>query len=216
MSVGPGVAGDDPHYSTGGLVPEFLDESTRQAERGTDPATGALTTEPAEPAAAVTSVSPTAVPLASGTTVTITGTNLGGSTGVTIGGTAATSVVVVNNQTITCVTPTKTAGTQAIIVQNPAGNSGAATLLTYTAAPVVSSTSPVGGTTAGGTAVTVTGTVLGGATGVTFGGIAATSVVAVNATTVTCVSPAATAGAKAVVVTTPGGPSNSNITYLYA
>lgn len=84
------------------------------------------------------------------------------------------------------------------------------------AQPVVVSKSPSGGTTAGGTALTITGTGFTGATGVDIGGAAATSVVVVSATSITCVTPARTAGAKAITVTTPFGVSNTDITFLYA
>lgn len=74
-------------------------------------------------------------------------------------------------------------------------------------APTVTSIAPTSGPTAGGTSVTITGTNLSGATGVTIGGVAATSLSANTATSITCVTPAGTAGAKDVVVTTAGGPS---------
>lgn len=63
---------------------------------------------------------------------------------------------------------------------------------------------------AGGT-LTITGQYFVGATGVTIGGVAATGVVVPsnNGQTLTCVVPAGAAGAANVVVTTPGGASNS-------
>ncbi len=69
------------------------------------------------------------------------------------------------------------------------------------APPVLTSLDVAVGTSAGGTAVTLTGT--GFATGdtVTFGGASATSVVIVSATSITCVTPAGTLGAADVVVT---------------
>ncbi|MEY9889647.1 hypothetical protein ABIA35_000313 [Catenulispora sp. MAP12-49] len=67
--------------------------------------------------------------------------------------------------------------------------------------------SPNRGTTAGGTAVTITGTDLTGATAVRFGVAAATGVTNVSPTEITAVSPAGT-GAVEVTVTTPGGESN--------
>lgn len=72
-------------------------------------------------------------------------------------------------------------------------------------APTASDISPATGTTLGGDTVTITGTKLLSVTGVTFGGTAATSVVASSDTTLTCVTPAKTAGAKDVVITTQGG-----------
>lgn len=71
--------------------------------------------------------------------------------------------------------------------------------------PTVTSIAPASGPAAGGTAVTITGTNFTGATAVTIGGTSATSIVVSNATTITAVTPAGTAGARNVVVTTPYG-----------
>jgi IPT/TIG domain len=80
---------------------------------------------------------------------------------------------------------------------------------TYAPAPTVTSVSPNTGSTAGGTAITITGTnFVTGAT-VTFGSTAATSVVVVNSTTVTATSPAGSAGAVTLTVTNPGNQSGS-------
>lgn len=83
-------------------------------------------------------------------------------------------------------------------------------------APTVTSLSPTTGSTAGGTAVTITGKDLTGATGVTFGGTAATSVVVVDDTHITCVTPAKTAGAVTVAVTTPAGTGSKTTAFTYA
>jgi hypothetical protein len=83
------------------------------------------------------------------------------------------------------------------------------------ALPTLTSVSPNTGTTAGGTAVTLTGTNFTGATNVTFGGTAATNMVVVNPTTITCTTPAGTAGAKSVLVTTPGGTNAANTLFTY-
>jgi len=73
--------------------------------------------------------------------------------------------------------------------------------------PILATVSPASGPLAGGTTITLAGSNLTGATGVTIGGVAATSVNVVNASTVTCVTPAGSAGAKDVVITTPAGSS---------
>jgi hypothetical protein len=71
--------------------------------------------------------------------------------------------------------------------------------------PTVTALAPASGRTAGGTAVTITGTgFVNGAT-VTIGGSAATSVVVASATSITAVTPAHAAGAVDVVVAVPGG-----------
>ena len=82
-------------------------------------------------------------------------------------------------------------------------------------APTVTAISPNTGSTAGGTSVTITGTNFTGATGVTIGGAAATSVVVVSATSITAVTPARTAGAKDVVVTTPSGSGTGTGLFTY-
>jgi hypothetical protein len=81
--------------------------------------------------------------------------------------------------------------------------------------PTVTSIVPASGSTAGGTAVTITGTDFTGATGVTIGGAAATSVVVVDATTITAITPAGSAGTASVLVTTPYGTNSANTLYTY-
>ena len=57
----------------------------------------------------------------------------------------------------------------------------------------------------GGTPITITGTNLTGTSVLTIGGIGATTVIVANPTTVTAITPAGTAGAKTISLTTPGG-----------
>ena len=84
--------------------------------------------------------------------------------------------------------------------------------------PVISALSPTGGTTAGGTLVTIKGRKFTGATAVTFGGTAATSFTVLDDTRIVAVAPAKAAGTADVVVTTPGGVSANTTAdnYLYA
>lgn len=70
--------------------------------------------------------------------------------------------------------------------------------------PVVSSVSPATGATAGGTAVTITGSGFEAGATVTIGGVPATSVNVASATSITAVTAAHAAGAVDVVVTNPG------------
>ena len=67
---------------------------------------------------------------------------------------------------------------------------GLANGFTYIAPPTVTSVSPNNGPTAGGTAVTITGTNFAAGATVTFGGTAATNVVVVSSTTITATTPA--------------------------
>jgi len=69
---------------------------------------------------------------------------------------------------------------------------------------IVTSVTPNTGPTAGGTAVTITGSGFFNPSTVTFGGVAATNVVFVNGTTITATTPAHAAGAVDVAVTDGG------------
>lgn len=72
-------------------------------------------------------------------------------------------------------------------------------------APTVTSINPPSGSTTGGTPVTILGSFFTGATAVTIGGAPATNVTVVSATQITATTPAGTAGARDVAVTTSGG-----------
>ena len=168
------------------------------------------------PAPTVASVTPPSGSTLGGTNVTITGTNFTGTTGVTIGGNAATGVTVVNPSTITAITPAGNAGTASVVVTTSGGSNAANSLFSYVApAPTVTGVSPSSGSISGGTNVTITGTNFTGATAVTFGGNAASGVTVVNATTITATTPARTAGAASVVVTTPSGSNAANSLFTY-
>lgn len=69
--------------------------------------------------------------------------------------------------------------------------------------PVITSISPATGTSAGGTAVTLTGSGFGGATGATVGGVALTSFTVVSDTSITGTTGAHAVGAVDVIVTCP-------------
>ena len=82
---------------------------------------------------------------------------------------------------------------------------------TSTTAPTISSISPNSGPTAGGTAVTITGTNFAAGATVTIGGAAAT-VSSVAATSIAATTPPGTAGAANVVVTNPNGGGTATLT----
>ncbi|MCI0343271.1 MAG: IPT/TIG domain-containing protein [Planctomycetales bacterium] len=156
----------------------------------------------------ITSVTPVSGPTAGGTAITITGTNFVTGATVAVGGTAATSVTVVSGTTITAVTPAGAAGPANVVVTNPDTLSATATsAYTYTSgpppAPTVTAVNPTSGPTAGGTAITITGTGFQTGATVTVGGAAATSVTVLSAATITAVTPAGTAGPASVTVTNP-------------
>ena len=163
----------------------------------------------------VTLITPATGTTSGSTVVTITGTNFTGATGVTFGGTDATSVNVVNDTTITAVTPAHAAGAVSVLVTTPGGTNAANSLYTYAEPPTFTAVLPNNGGTAGGTSVTIIGTNFTGVTSVTFGGVAATSVNVVSATSITCVTPAGAAGSTSVIVTTPGGSNAANTAFTY-
>ncbi|MBU6317232.1 MAG: IPT/TIG domain-containing protein, partial [Acidobacteria bacterium] len=166
----------------------------------------------ANTATSITSVSPSSGPLAGGTVVTISGTDLTGAT-VTIGGTAAT-VTATTDTSVTAVTPaSSSAGAKDVVVSSSSGTATLAGGFTYLAAPTISGVTPSSGPTAGGTAITISGTALSGAT-VTVGGVSA-SVSSTSATTATAITPAAASGARDVIVTTGGGSATLTDGFTY-
>ena len=157
----------------------------------------------------VSSVSPNSGSTTGGTPVTITGTNFASGATLTLGGTAATNVVVQNSTTITATTPAASAGAATVTVTVSGQSGSLAGGFTYIGIPAVSGVSPNNGSTAGGTAVTITGANFASGATVTFAGAAATNVVVLNTTTITAATPAGTAGAVTVTVTNPGAQSGS-------
>jgi hypothetical protein len=153
---------------------------------------------------------------AGGTVVTLTGTNLTGTASVTFGGVAGTALTVNSDTSITVTTPAGTAGAKDVVVTTPSGSVTSAGGYTYVVpAPTISSISPVSGSTAGNTSITITGADFTGATEVTFGGVAGTGLTINSDTSITVTTPAGSAGAKNVVVTTPGGSVTSTGGYTY-
>ncbi|MCI2423491.1 IPT/TIG domain-containing protein [Saccharopolyspora sp. K220] len=161
------------------------------------------------PTPTVVSVSPSSGPTAGGTVVTITGTNFSSATAVAFGGTPAASFTVNSSTQITATTPARPAGAAQVVVTAPGGTSNNTVAFFYLNAPALVGLTPDLGPTAGGTVVTITGTDLSGATAVTFGGTPAASFTVNSSTQITATTPARPAGPAQVVVTTPGGTSNS-------
>ncbi len=166
---------------------------------------GGYTYNSANPAPAVTSITPSSGTINGGTGVTITGTGFSSGATVKLGGTAATGVTVVNGTSITATTPAHSAGAVSVVVTNTDAQSGTlANGYTFTApnpSPTVSSITPNSGTVNGGTGVTITGTGFLPGASVTLGGTAATGVTLMNGTSITATTPVHVAGAVSVVVT---------------
>jgi IPT/TIG domain len=111
-------------------------------------------------------------------------------------------------------TPAGAAGAVNVVVTTVGGSATLPNGYTYGAAPTITSLSPTSGPTAGGTSVTIGGTNLSGASSVTFGGAAAT-ITANTATQIAVTTPAGSAGAVNVVVTTAGGTATQSAGYTY-
>jgi hypothetical protein len=102
-----------------------------------------------------------------------------------------------------------------VLVTTPGGTNAGNTLFTYVTPPTVTAVNPNTGSTAGGTAITITGTDLTGASAITVGGTACTNVIVASATSATCTTPAGTAGTASVLVTTSGGTNVGNTLFTY-
>lgn len=77
------------------------------------------------PDATITSITPAEGPVEGGTAVTIRGTNFtptSAANAVTFGGANATNIKVLDETTITCTTPARTAGEQDVVVTTDAGS----------------------------------------------------------------------------------------------
>lgn len=81
--------------------------------------------------------------------------------------------------------------------------------------PTITSISPASGAAAGGTTVTIKGTLLTGTSAVTFGGSSATDVTVIDDNNVTCVVPSHAAGAVDVVLTATAGSVTSTGGFTY-
>ena len=162
----------------------------------------------------ITSVTPLQGSILGGTQITINGTNLTGTTAVKIGGVACTNLQVLSPTLVKAVTPAGTAGEFALTVITAAGTLFSPAPFTYVQLSI-SSVSPDNGSYSGGTAITITGTLLNGATSVKVGGVPATNVVAVNSTTVTAVTPAGSVGPATVEVTTAKGIAIATNAFTY-
>ena len=162
--------------------------------------------------------------LTGGTLITITGDNFLYATGATVNGIACTDVKWVDNAKVTAITPASaTTGAKFVRVITPGGTSvpSAGDVFTYTAnaAPATCSFFPAGGSTAGGTFLTLTGANYTGVTSVTIGGIACTAVTVLHSGAITCITPAASPpgyiGTRFISVTSPFGSATAFSPFNY-
>jgi hypothetical protein len=145
------------------------------------------------------SLTPNAGRTTGGTAVTISGFNFannadGSAPTVTIGGLAATSVVVVDSNTITCVTAASTvAGLFDVVVTRGSQSGTLYGVFTYYAATITRIT-PAFGSFAGGTDVLIEGFNFVAGSVILFGGSEATNVVVIDDQHIECTTPNHAAG----------------------
>jgi hypothetical protein len=205
-----------PAHSPGGVDVVVTNTDTQNGTK----TSGYNYTSP-NPAPTVTAISPTSGTTAGGTAITISGTGFLTGATVSFGGASATAVTVVNSTSITATTPAHSAGAVDVVVTNTDTQNGTKTSgYNYTSpnpAPTVTAISPASGTTAGGTAVTISGTGFLTGASASFGGTAAIGVTVVNSTSITATTPAHAAGAVDILVTntdTQNGTKTSG--YIYS
>lgn len=163
----------------------------------------------------VISMTPTHGPTTGGTSITITGTDLATAQQVTVSGLGCTGLVVTSATSISCNTPAGSSGlNNAVVVTTYGGTATGPGLFAYDT-PAVTGVSPVGGSTAGGTSVTISGINLRGATGVSIGGVACTGIASNIDTSLMCNTGARSSGSVAVQVSTASGGSNTNVSFAY-
>ncbi|MFJ1270226.1 IPT/TIG domain-containing protein, partial [Legionella lytica] len=195
-----------PAYVSGPLA---ADVTVTNAEGSTTLA-GGFTYTAATPT--LTSIAPNSGTTAGGTTITLTGTGFVPGATVQLDGINAVNVQVLNNTTLTAVTPAHASGAVDVVVNNGAGSVTLSAAFTYVGGGLsLSGISPSTGSVAGGTVITLSGANLSGTTSVTVSGVAASGVTVVNATTVTAIVPAYVSGALAADVTVSDGSSNATL-----
>lgn len=150
----------------------------------------------------LSTVTPARGALTGGTALTLHGSGFldaGGCT-VTLGGLAALDVVTVSDTTLTCSTPPGAAAAAVdVVVSNANGSSTAPAAFTYFVAPTLTALAPQRGPSAGGTAVTLSGSGFlaagHGATVVRFGAGFALDVLVLSDSQVRCTTPPGDPGA---------------------
>lgn len=159
-----------------------------------------------DPAPSVSAVSPARGPVQGGTRITLTGQGFVAGAQLYLGGVPAFAVDVQGPTSLVAVTNAGTAGVVDVKVKNPDTQEGTlAGGFTYDPAPTLTALSPVTGSTAGGTTVTLTGTGFLAGAAVRFGTSAATGVTVLSATELTAVTPARPLGVVTVTVANPDG-----------
>jgi hypothetical protein len=155
----------------------------------------------------VSAVSPSSGPITGDTVVTITGSGFTGAESVRFGEVYAWDIDVIDDSHIMARTPQGSPGLVSIIVKNAVGTgepSERPAMFQYEfPTPELANISPLSGSIAGGTLVTVTGSGLSGATNVRFGGVSGAGLTVIDDRHLTIVSPPNPAGAVGLSVINP-------------
>ncbi len=159
----------------------------------------------------LTNISPDSGSIEGNTTVTLTGAQLTGTTSVQFDNIDATNVNVINDTTVTAVTPAHAAGSVNVSLSTSGGVAELVGGYTYVAAPSVNSIEPSYGSTTGGTLVSIIGSNFTSATAVNFGDQSATSFNVISDTEISAVSPANSANTVDITVTNPTGTSSTSV-----
>jgi hypothetical protein len=159
----------------------------------------------------VTSLSAASGLTSGNTLVDIIGTGFTGATGVSFGSISVTYFQVKSDTSIIATAPAGGAGTVDVKVTTPSGTSSAVSADHYTytapATPTITSVSSASGSSAGGTAITISGTGLTGTTEVLFGSVPATTFTVTSDTSILVSSPAQVVGTVDIAIVAPGGTS---------
>lgn len=180
--------------------------------------TGVFTFADSPEPPSVSTVTPNSGSINGGTTITIKGEGFYSGSVVTVGGVLCNTIIVVDSNTITAVTPAHALGATDVVVKNMDGQTSTVTGgFTYSAAPPpsISSVSPNTGSVAGGTSITISGSdfVLGAK--VFVGNTQATVKTTTGSYVYATVPAASQPGAANVVVVNPDSQSSSAATYTY-
>jgi hypothetical protein len=171
-------------------------------------ASGAVIDIQLRPAPRIAGISPVSGLAAGGTIIRITGENFQEGAQVIIGDSEATEVAFVSSAELTAKTPPGAAGSVAVVVANPDGQSAIQEEgFTYTLPPpVVTAVDPTSAPTTGGIAAAIRGENFQNGATVRFGDVAAANVQYISASELTFIVPPAAGGAAGEVVITVANP----------
>ena len=190
---------------------------------GTASAPGAGFTYQATSTPAVTALSPGSGIPSGGTLVIVEGSGFTGATTVNFGSTPGTGLELLNDSSLSVVSPAGTGTVDVTVVtQGPDGTQHTSATaggdkFAYAAnvAPQLSGVFPSSGSVAGGTLVTLTGSALSGATQVLFGTTPATGLSVVSDTQVVVVSPRVPAPGSVQVTVTSANGTSPGLEFVY-